>query len=59
MPSRAAHIVGLTVPPGSPNLEIKPYVIANASARSAPAGLTHDLAGDVGGDVKVNRLLRF
>ena len=53
MASRAAHIVGLTVPPGSRNLEIKPYAIANASsARAAAPGLTHDLAGDIGGDVK-------
>ena len=36
MASRAAHVVGLTVPAGSKNLEIKPYAIANATrARNA------------------------
>jgi hypothetical protein len=54
MASRAAHIVGLIVPAGSKNLEIKPYAIANASSArgNAPAALSHDLAADVGADLK-------
>jgi hypothetical protein len=54
MASRAAHVVGLAVPAGSKNLEIKPYAIANASSIRplTAAGSTDDVTGDVGGDVK-------
>ena len=54
MASRAAHVVGLTVPAGSKNLEIKPYAIANASSVRplTTTGSTDDVTGDVGADVK-------
>ena len=54
MASRAAHIVGLSVPAGSKNLEIKPYAIANASsARTlATSTFSDDVTADIGADVK-------
>jgi hypothetical protein len=55
--SRAATVIGLEAPPGSKNLEFKPYVISNASAvhtPNAPNGSngSNDLTADVGIDAK-------
>ena len=51
--SLAATLVGLSVPAGSKNLEIKPYVISNASSVRGPTTkLAHDVTGDLGVDVK-------
>ena len=51
--SLAAQLTGLTVPAGSRNLEIKPYVISNASSeRDSIGSLANDLTADVGLDVK-------
>jgi hypothetical protein len=47
--SMAAPLVGLSVPSGARNLEVKPYAISTAS-RDRVAG--NDLKGDVGLDVK-------
>jgi len=47
--SLAAPLVGLSVPPGSRNLEIKPYAIANAKQERDAHGV---LLGDVGVDTK-------
>jgi hypothetical protein len=52
MASRAAQLVGVSVPAGSKNLEIKPYAIASASSARAASALAHDADGDVGADVK-------
>ena len=51
--SFAATMVGLEVPPGSRNLEIKPYAISNLTTdlRAAPA-ISNDLSADVGVDLK-------
>jgi hypothetical protein len=44
---------GIDAPPGSRNLEIKPYAIADLSTdRLASPAITNDLDGDVGLDVK-------
>ena len=51
--SGAATLVGLEVPPGSKNLEIKPYVISDlATDVTATPRLSNDLGGDAGLDVK-------
>ena len=51
--SLAATLVGLDVPPGSKNLEIKPYAISNlASDVNATPKISNDLDGHVGLDVK-------
>jgi hypothetical protein len=51
--SLAATLVGLEAPPGSSNLEIKPYVISDlTSDASATPAISNDLGGDVGLDVK-------
>ncbi|MBI4262851.1 MAG: carbohydrate binding family 9 domain-containing protein [Acidobacteria bacterium] len=51
--SLAATLVGVAAPPGSKNLEIKPYLISNASSvRTDGPGLTHDVTGDIGLDAK-------
>ena len=51
--SVAATLVGLQVPPGSKNLEIKPYAISNLKTdRNATPRIANDLSGDVGVDVK-------
>ena len=51
--SMAATLVGLEVPAGSRNLEIKPYAISElTSDRNAAPQVSNDLAGDVGFDVK-------
>ena len=51
--SLAAPLTGLTVPAGSRNLEVKPYVVSNAStARGSTGSLANDLTADVGLDVK-------
>ena len=51
--SRAASIVGLEAPPGSKNLEFKPYAISNASAiRPAGSSATSELTAEAGIDAK-------
>ena len=51
--SYAATLVGLEVPPGSKNLEIKPYVVSDLSSDlSATPRVSNELGGDVGLDVK-------
>ncbi len=46
-------LTGIDAPPGSKNLEIKPYAIADVSTdRLASPAITNDLDGDVGLDVK-------
>ena len=51
--SLAAQLVGIAVPPGSKNLEIKPYLISNATSQPAADGrMAHDVTGDLGVDVK-------
>jgi hypothetical protein len=51
--SLAATLVGLQVPPGSKNLEIKPYAISDVTTdRLATPRVSNDLGGDVGLDVK-------
>ncbi len=51
--SLGATLVGLEAPPGSKNLEIKPYVISGlATDLTATPTLSKDLGGDVGLDVK-------
>ncbi len=51
--SLAATLVGLIAPPGSRNLEIKPYAISSlrSDAGATPA-VSNDLGGDIGVDVK-------
>jgi hypothetical protein len=51
--SLAATLVGLEVPPGSKNLEIKPYAISNLTTdRNATPRIANDVSGDIGMDVK-------
>jgi hypothetical protein len=51
--SLAAPLVGLEVPPGSKNLEIKPSVVSNLTTdRLARPQISNDVTGDVGVDVK-------
>ena len=50
--SLAATLVGLQVPEGSRNLELKPYAIADLSSDRAH-NISNDPGGDVGLDVKV------
>jgi hypothetical protein len=51
--SLAATIVGLEAPPGSRNLEIKPYAISNlTSDRNAAPRVSNDVSGDLGFDLK-------
>ena len=51
--SYAATLVGLEVPPGSKNLEIKPYVVSDlTSDLTATPRISNELGGDVGLDVK-------
>jgi hypothetical protein len=46
-------LTGIDAPPGSRNLEIKPYAIADLTTdRLASPAITNDLDGDVGLDVK-------
>lgn len=52
MASRAASLVGLSAPAGLKNLEIKPYVIGNASSTRTPVGMSSDTTGAIGADVK-------
>ena len=48
-----ATIVGLEAPPGSRNLDIKPYLISSVGTdRHATPALANDLTGDFGVDVK-------
>src|SRR4029079_7597432 len=51
--SLAGTLVGLEVPPGSKNLEIKPYAISNVTTdRNVTPRVSNDLTGEVGLDVK-------
>jgi hypothetical protein len=51
--SLSATVVGLEAPPGSKNLEVKPYAISDlTSDLAATPKLSNDLGGDVGVDVK-------
>ena len=53
MSSVAAPLVGIVAPSGSKNLEVKPYVISNATGQRTPGrGMVNDLSGDVGVDAK-------
>ncbi len=48
-----ARLVGIEVPPGSRNLELRPFAISSlTSDRLARPSVTNKLAGDVGLDVK-------
>jgi hypothetical protein len=49
--SGAATLVGLEAPPGSKNLEIKPYVVSDLSS-DVSTGIDNDVSGDVGLDLK-------
>ena len=51
--AQAATVVGLEVPPGSKNLEIKPYVIADLTTDlGVTPTISNDASGDFGVDVK-------
>ena len=51
--SMAATLVGLEVPPGSKNIEVKPYGISRVSTdRAASPAVSNDLDAEVGLDVK-------
>jgi hypothetical protein len=51
--SMAATVSGIVAPSGARNLELKPYVIANArGSRVAPGRLDGVTTGDFGGDAK-------
>jgi hypothetical protein len=50
--SLAATLTGIAAPSGAKNLELKPYVIGNATGTRAARGLTKDADADFGGDVK-------
>ena len=51
--SRATTLEGITTPPAGTNLELKPYVISNASGRrQASPGLANVVKGDFGVDAK-------
>jgi len=51
--SLAATVVGLEAPPGSRNLEIKPYAISDVTSdRNAAPKVSNDVSGDFGFDVK-------
>ena len=51
--SLAATLVGLEAPPGSRNLELKPYAISDITTdRASTPAVSNDLSGDVGFDVK-------
>ena len=53
MSSLAAPLVGIIAPSGAKNLEIKPYLISNATGqRLAGRGMANDLSGDFGVDAK-------
>ena len=52
-PSLLAPLVGVEAPPGSRNLEIKPYAISDlTSDATASPPLANELGGDIGLDVK-------
>jgi hypothetical protein len=51
--SLAATLVGLEAPPGSKNIEIKPYVVSDVTTdRLARPQISNDVDGDFGLDVK-------
>ena len=51
--SATGLLQGITPPPGSRNLELKPYAISNASGRAITGrGVENDLVADVGVDAK-------
>jgi hypothetical protein len=52
MASLAAPIVGVIVPSGAKNLELKPYAISNATGQRAGGTIAGDLSADVGVDAK-------
>jgi hypothetical protein len=53
MASLAAPLVGIIAPSGAKNLEVKPYVISNATGqRIAGLEMANELTGDFGVDVK-------
>jgi hypothetical protein len=47
-----ATVVGLEAPPGSMNLEIKPYAVADVTSERIASSLDDDFGRDVGLDVK-------
>ena len=52
-PSLAATVVGLEAPPGSRNLEIKPYAISDlTSNRNVTPKVSNDVTGNIGFDIK-------
>jgi hypothetical protein len=49
----AGTVVGIVAPPGSTNLEIKPYAVSSVSTdANASPRVSNDVTGDVGVDVK-------
>ena len=51
--SLAATLTGFEAPPGSRNLEVKPYAIADLTTdKTSTPAVTNELGGDVGVDVK-------
>jgi hypothetical protein len=50
--SQAATLVGLETPPPARNLELKPFLVSDATTALAGAALETDLGADVGVDVK-------
>jgi hypothetical protein len=51
--SLAPTLVGLEAPPGSKNLDVKPYAVSNLTTdRTTTPGIANDLGGDIGLDVK-------
>jgi Domain of unknown function (DUF5916) len=49
--SGAATLVGIDAPPGSKNLEIKPYVVTDVTS-DVNANIDNEVGGDIGLDVK-------
>jgi hypothetical protein len=51
--SLAPTLVGLEAPPGSKNLDVKPYVVSDVTTdRTATPAIANDIDGDVGLDMK-------
>ena len=52
-PALAAPLVGVEAPPGSRNLEVKPYAVADLTSDTAASPpISNDPGGDIGLDVK-------
>ena len=52
-PALTAPLVGLEAPPGSKNLEVKPYATSDlTSDKAASPPITNEPSGDIGLDVK-------